>query len=257
MSHQKVKDVMTSDVVTLREETSFKEIARLLERRDISAMPVVDASGRVLGIVSRADLLIKQAVKEPVWTRSPMSWLRRRRNARRARATTAAELMTKPAVTIAPDDSVAAAARVLGQHDIKRLPVVDADGRLVGIVSRKDILTVFTRTDVELRSEIVKEVFEIGLGMVVSPAVVTVTVEDGEVVLDGQVEYRSQLPLVEQMTRHIDGVVGVTMSMTYRHDDTHTHLPLPESMDIAHERWRDRPTRSWTSTSDLGGSVNR
>jgi CBS domain-containing protein len=257
MSHQKIKNVMTNDVATLRESTPFKEIVRLLESRGVSAMPVVDTTGRVLGIVSRADLLIKQGDRETEWTRSLLTWPSRRRDARRARATTAGQLMTRPVITIGPDDTVAAAARVLSRHDIKRLPVVDTDGRLVGIVSRRDLLTVFLRTDEDIRADVVENVFEVGLGMAVSPATVKVTVNDGEVILDGQVEYRSQLPIAEQLTRHVDGVVDVASSLTYRHDDTHAHLPLPEAMDAAHERWRDRPTRSWTSTSNPGDSVNR
>jgi hypothetical protein len=82
-------------------------------------------------------------------------------------------------------------------------------------------------------------VFEIGLGIAVSLATVDVAVHDGTVTLRGEVEYRSQLSLVEQMARHIDGVVGVDISMTYRHDDTHNHLPPPMFVDITHEPWRD------------------
>jgi hypothetical protein len=93
--------------------------------------------------------------------------------------------------------------------------------------------------------------------MAVSPATVTVTVVDGRVTLDGEVEYRSQLPLVEQMTWYVDGVVDVTMSLRYRLDDTHTHVPSVETMDVVHERWLDRPTRSWTVTGNPGDTPNR
>jgi len=94
---------------------------------------------------------------------------------------------------------------------------------------------VFLRKDEDLRDDIIRDVFECGLGMTVSPATLTVTVHDGKVTLDGQLEMKSHLPLVEQMTRHTDGVVDVTMTMTYRIDDTHTHIPPAMGVDITHE----------------------
>lgn len=239
MSHRKISDVMSTDVVTVRMETPFKDVARLLARRDVSAAPVVCADGRVVGVVSQADLLVKQSTQEPEWRRSPTSWWRRRRNARRARATTAGELMSTPAITVPAKATVVSGARELTLHSIKRLPVVDDDGKLVGIVSRKDLLSVFLRPDEDIRADIIHNVFEFGLGMPVSPAVLAVTVQDGVVTLEGQVELKSQLELVEQMTRHIDGVVDVRMKMTYRRDDTKdTYVPPPLAVDITHEPWR-------------------
>jgi CBS-domain-containing membrane protein len=204
----------------------------MLARRDVSALPVVDQDGHVLGVVSEADLLIKQGTQEIEWTRSLRTWWRGRRHLRRATATTAGQLMTSPAVTIDTNSSVAGAARLLTAHNVKRLPVVDEDGKLVGIVSRKDLLTVFLRTDEDIRDDVVEHVFEHGIGIAVNPASVTVDVHDGEVALSGQVDLRSQLSLVEDMTRHIDGVVDVTVSMTYRHDDTRGHLPEAMAIDI-------------------------
>ncbi len=239
MSHRKIRNVMTTDVTTVRENTQFKDVVRALELRDVSAAPVVDGAGRVLGVVSQADLLVKQGTQEPTWSRSPMAWLRRRRDARRAGATTAGALMTAPAITIDAESTVAHAARALVRHNVKRLPVVDADGTLLGIVSRKDVLTVFLRKDEEIREDIVENVFERGIGTAVNPSTVHVTVHDGHVTLEGQLELKSQLPLVEQMASHVDGVVDVDMSMTYRTDDTHTALPPPMFVDITHEPWRD------------------
>ncbi len=220
MSHRKIGAVMSTDVVTVRPDTPFKEVVRVLEQRDVGAAPVVDDAGRVLGVVSQADLLVKQTNQAPAWSRSPLAWLRRRRDARRAGATTAGALMTRPAITIGATASVVRAARMLGRHHIKRLPVVDTDGRLVGIVGRKDLLTVFLRKDEDIRDDIIENVFEFGLGLPISPATVQVTVHDGEVALAGKVELKSQVPLVEQMTRHVDGVVDVDMSMTYVRDDS-------------------------------------
>lgn len=232
MSHQKVRNVMSTDVVTVREGTPFKDVVRALSGRDVSAAPVVDAERRVLGVVSEADLLIKQGTQEVEFARSLASWWSGRRNLRRAVATTAGTLMTKPAVTVTDNATVAGAARLMTQHNVKRLPVVDGDGRLVGIVSRKDVLTVFLRKDEDIRDDIVERVFEHGLGIAVNPATVTVDVHDGEVTLTGQLELKSQISLVEDMTRHVDGVVDVTVSLSYRHDDTHGHLPDPMTIDI-------------------------
>ncbi|MPZ78976.1 MAG: CBS domain-containing protein [Actinophytocola sp.] len=233
MSHRKVKNVMSTDVATVREGTPFKDVARALARRDVSALPVVDQDGRVLGVVSEADLLIKQGTQEIEFSRSLLSWWRDRRHARRAAATTAGQLMSKPAITVNAASTVAGAARLLTEHNIKRLPVVDETGTLVGIVSRKDLLTVFLRKDENIRDEIVEHVFEHGIGMAVNPATVTVDVHNGEVTLTGQLDLKSQLSLVEDMTHHIDGVVDVTVSMTYRHDDTRDHrIPGDMTIDI-------------------------
>lgn len=232
MSHRKVRNVMSTDVATVREGTPFKNVARALARRDVSALPVVDQDGRVLGVVSEADLLIKQGTQEIEFSHSLLSWWRNRRHARRAAATTAGQLMSKPAITVNTTATVAGAARLLTGHNIKRLPVVDETGTLVGIVSRKDLLTVFLRKDEDIRDEIVERVFEHGIGMAVNPATVTVDVHNGEVTLTGQLDLKSQLELVEDMTSHIDGVVDVAVSMTYRHDDTHHHVPGDMTIDI-------------------------
>jgi CBS domain-containing protein len=140
MSHQKVRNVMSTDVVTVREGTPFKDVVRALSSRDVSAVPVVDRDGHVLGVVSEADLLIKQGTQEVEFTRSLMSWWSGRRNLRRAVATTAATLMTTPAITVSDNATVAGAARLMTQHNVKRLPVVDADGKLVGIFALNRLL---------------------------------------------------------------------------------------------------------------------
>jgi CBS domain-containing protein len=232
MSHQKVETVMTTDVASVREGTPFKDVIRTLSRWDVSAVPVVDRDGHVLGVVSEGDLLVKQGTQELQLSRSLLRWWRDRVDHRRAAATTAGQLMSKPAITITADATVARAARTLTEHGIKRLPVVDDDGRLVGIVSRKDLLTVFLRKDADIRADIVERVFEHGIGIAVDPTAVTVDVHDGEAVLTGRLDMKSQIALVEDMTRHIDGVVDVTVSMTYRDDDTHEHIAGDLTVDI-------------------------
>jgi CBS domain-containing protein len=232
MSHQKVRNVMSTDVATVRADTPFKDVARILSQRDVSALPVVDPDGHVLGVVSEGDLLVKQGTQEIQYSRSLWDWWRDRVNHRRASATTARQLMTTPAITISARSTVAGAARTMTQHGVKRLPVVDDDGKLVGIVSRRDVLTVFLRKDEDIRHDIVERVFEHGIGVAVNPATVTVDVHEGEAVITGELELRSQLSLVEDMVGHIDGVVDVTVSMTYRYDDTHTRMPDAMTVDI-------------------------
>lgn len=147
MSRQKIKNVMSTDVATVRKDTPFKEIVRTLQRRGISAVPVVDSGGRVLGVVSQADLLAKWATQAPTYLRSPLVRLLNRRADRLVAARTAAQLMTTPTITIDAESTVARATRVLARNNIKRLPVVDAAGTLIGIVSRRDLLTAFLRED--------------------------------------------------------------------------------------------------------------
>jgi CBS domain-containing protein len=239
MSHRKVSSVMSTDVATVRADTSFKDIVGILEQRDVSAVPVVDGSGRVLGVVSEADLLVKQGAGDPERSRPRRRWWHHDdEDSGRAEATTADELMTEPAITVTADVTVAHAAREITKHGVKRLPVVDADGKLVGIVSRKDLLTVFMRKDEDIRDDVIRNAFVIGLGVRTLPATVHVDVHDGRVALGGELELKSQLSLVEQLTRHTDGVVAVSNTMTYRQDDTDTHTPSM-GVDITHEPWRE------------------
>jgi CBS domain-containing protein len=232
MSRQKVKNVMSTDVATVHEGAPVKDVVRTLALRDVSAVPVVNRDGRVVGVVSEADLLIKQGTQEIEWSRSLRTWWRARRDLRRTTATVAGQLMTRPAVTVSATATVAGAARLMTEHNVKRLPVVDKDGRLVGIVSRKDVLAVFLRKDEDIRDEIVEYVLGRGLDITPNRATVTVDVHDGEVVLTGQLDLRSQLSLVEELTHQVDGVVDVTTSLTYRQDDTRGRAPGDVTFDF-------------------------
>src|SRR5512132_2114694 len=156
--HSLVKDLMTSQVVTVGPATPFKEIvARLAEHR-VSAMPVLDDAGLVLGVVSEADLLLKEEFPNPDQD-IPLFWTRRRRLERaKAAASTARDLMSVALVSISPDATVAEAARLMHKANVKRLPVIGEGGRLVGIISRSDLLKVFNRPDRSIRREILDEV---------------------------------------------------------------------------------------------------
>lgn len=198
MNHQKVCELMSEAVVRVQRGTPFKEIAHLLQEYDITAVPVVDADDRPVGVVSEADLLQK------IWGGEPDA---EPPGGAKASATDAAGLMTSPAVCAREDWSVVEAARVLARHGIKRLLVVDADERLVGVVSRSDLLRVFLRKDREIRTEIIEEALVRTLGL--APSAVQVDVTHGHVVLTGRLPDHIAVPVLEDLCRHVDGVVAV------------------------------------------------
>lgn len=232
MKHRKIATLMTTDVAVVRPDTPFKQVARTLEQRGISGVPVVDARYRVLGVVSAADLLPKESLHEPPGLVARLVRSRRRRGWSKARATAAADLMTTPAITVGFDADVVQAAKLMDQHKITRLPVVDGDGQLAGIVACADLLRVFLRPDTAIATEIRHEVFERELGLTIAPATVTVLVREGVVTLSGQLEYRSQIPAAVALARRVDGVVAVVDELTWHLDDRHAELVAPDTTDV-------------------------
>ncbi|MEV8099897.1 CBS domain-containing protein [Kitasatospora sp. NPDC085879] len=226
MQHRSVHDVMTQEVVTARPDTPFKEVAGLFHRNDITAVPVLDEQDRPIGMVSEADLIRKEAVLPDPEGRAPGRWLPPKDRAR-AEAETAGGLMTTPAVTARPTWSVPEAARQMDKHKVKRLPVVDEAGRLVGIVSRRDLLEVFLRHDAAIREEIVHDVF--GQILWTSAEDIQVTVDDGVVTVAGRLPRRSLIPIAEQLCRAVDGVVGVHQTLDWTEDDTELRLEHPHA----------------------------
>lgn len=221
-----VQDVMTSTVVTVADSAPFKEIVRLMQVHGVSALPVVDAQGRLVGIVSEADLLPKEAseIDGEHHLFGP-----RRKRAHKAAGLVAAQLMSAPVAAVGPDATLREAARLTLERKVKRLPVVDAGGRIIGIVSRADLLKVFLRPDNEILDEVTKRVL---LRILCLEAhTVKATVHDGVVRLDGVVEQRSMLPLVVGLVKGVSGVVGVDSHLGYQVDDTATPgLPLTWGM---------------------------
>jgi CBS domain-containing protein len=207
---------MTTQVVTVGPATPFKEIvARLAEHR-VSALPVVD-DGLVLGVVSEADLLLKEEFPDPDQD-TPLFWTKRRRLERaKAAASTAHDLMTVALVSVSPDATAAEAARRLHTANIKRLPVIGEGGRLVGIISRGDLLKVFNRPDRSIRREILDEVIVGQFTM--DPDRFFIHVDDGVVVLQGRVERRSLIPYLVRAVRGVEGVVRVENRLAYDIDD--------------------------------------
>jgi CBS domain-containing protein len=222
---------MTPEVVTVGEQASFKEIAATMAERRVSALPVLDEGGRVAGIVSEADLLLKEELREGPAGGRLFQGHRQRVQRAKAAGATAAELMTAPAVTVGPDATVTEAARLLHRHGIKRLPVVDPAGPLLGIVSRADLLKVFLRSDAEVAQEIRQEVLL--RAMWVGPDTVTVQVRDGVVTLTGQLERRSLIPIAVGLVHGIDGVVDVVDRLTFELDDSEIMVPSDLLIDWA------------------------
>jgi CBS-domain-containing membrane protein len=205
-----VKDVMTTRVIWVRKDATFREMAAALREHRVSAFPVVDDDGTVIGVVSEADLLTKEALDgEP----GVISGLLHRRDQAKARGITAGDLMTAAVVAVRPEDTVQHAARLMYDRRVKRLPVTDANGHLAGIVSRADVLSVFDRTDEAIRKEINDDVL-IG-GFLVDPRSLEVTVKDGIVTLAGRPETNDVGHDIIQRVRHLQGVVAVRDRFDY------------------------------------------
>jgi CBS domain-containing protein len=211
--HRRVRDVMTTSVVTVDRITPYKEIATLLAEHQISALPVLMMGRKVAGVVSEADLLRLEDQRERgarAAGRARLSWRRRPQRW----GLTAGDLMTAPPITIHPDATLPAAARLMNQHHIRRLPVVDPDGVLIGIVSRRDLLSVFLRPDEDIAADVAGVFTDI---LLVDPATMTITVKAGVVTLTGEpkpLEQPSLMPVAVRLTWEIDGVVDVVNELT-------------------------------------------
>jgi len=206
-----VRDVMTTRVVAVRLNATYKEMAARLREFRVSAFPVLDDGNKVIGVVSEADLLTKEALEYSV--PGVTGGILHGREQAKAAAVTAAELMTKPAVTIGPREPVSHAARLMYSRKVKRLPVVDDDGRLIGIVTRVDLLSVFSRPDAEIRHDIIENII---IGTVpTDPARFTVTVKDGVVTVEGKPENASVGHDMIGEIRHVEGVVAVRDRLSY------------------------------------------
>jgi CBS domain-containing protein len=209
-----VNDVMTTRVVWVRRDAPFKEIATALREHRVSAFPVLDEAGKVIGVVSEADMLTKEALAGGYDGMPGMiTGLLRHKEQDKARGTTAGDLMTRPAVTIGAGETVETAARIMYKRRVKRLPVVNADGHLTGIVSRADLLAVFDRSDDDIRKEITGNV--IGDEFLVDPDTLLVRVKDGVVTLTGVPENNELGHEIVRRVRHVQGVVAVRDRLSY------------------------------------------
>ncbi|MFF5338483.1 CBS domain-containing protein [Streptomyces sp. NPDC013181] len=205
-----VADVMTKKVVAVRPDASFKEIVTAMERWKVTALPVLEGEGRVVGVVSEADLLLKEEFHDH--RLGIVEQLRRRDATAKAGSDRAAELMTTPAVTVRPEASLPRAARLMATRRVKRLPVVDADGMIQGVVSRSDLLKVFLRSDGELADEVRRDV--VARLFPLSRDRIEVSVDAGVVTLTGDVRDSTLIPLAERLARAVEGVVDVRCALT-------------------------------------------
>jgi len=211
-----VADLMTTEVVSVDETAGFKQMVELIEKHRVSALPVIDAQRRVIGVVSEADLLLKEDevdLREHHVFETP----RRRQEREKAGGTTARELMSSPAVTIGSEASIRAAAKLMHDRGVKRLPVVDGEGRLVGVISRGDVLRVFLHSDEEIRREIVDAVIQ-RIMLLDAPGLV-ISVADGLVTATGEVDRKSDAEILTRLSAAVAGVVAVESHIRYRYDD--------------------------------------
>ena len=218
-----VREVMSSDVITVGPETTLKEVASTLAEHHISGVPVVDEQGTVVGVVSEADILVKEEGPEPRHE-GLLAWILGGGTADpdKLGARTAAEAMTAPAITIPVSGSVAEAARIMIHEGVKRLPVVDAHGTLHGIVTRSDLVRAFARRDAEIEAEIRTDV--IGRALWLDPRAIDVRVDRGEVSLSGEVESRTDAEALPHLVELVPGVVSVESTIAWRRDDRKTKL---------------------------------
>jgi CBS domain-containing protein len=202
-----VGDLMTREVVAVREQATFKEILTVMQQRRFSAFPVLDDDNHVVGVVSEADLLVREA-----FAGHTLGPLARHSDRVKAVALTAGKLMTRPAVTIRPTASLAEAARLMHARHVKRLPVVDAGGRLVGVLSRVDLLSVYDRPDEEIEAEV--------LGIIsgdfcLDRLAFAVTVAGGVVSVAGPVDNEPVAEALIDALWRIDGVITVRDRLSY------------------------------------------
>ncbi|GAB2484146.1 CBS domain-containing protein [Nocardiopsis aegyptia] len=205
---------MTTSILAARDDAGYKDLAAFMRRNHVSALPIVDEEHRVLGVVSTADLLLKLAEPDPEegYTGEP---LRRRLDRIKSTGTTARDLMTSPAITVTAEATPRDAAELMRRHGVRRLPVIDRDGRLVGLVGRSDLLHVYAVPDEHLGRAVREDIVRGRLGF----TDVDVNVDRGVVTLSGGVARRSDIPRLVHAVRAAAGVVHVRCHLSYDVDD--------------------------------------
>ncbi len=221
----KVRDLMTTDPLTVSADTLLKEAARTMVRNKVSGLPVI-GDGALIGIVTEGDFLRQEANRDQPYRFSLLDALFGEGQVDPPAVEIVAEVMTENVITIRPEATIGEAARVMANKRVKRLPVIDEDGALIGIISRADVVNAFTKPDEiiedEVREDIVRRL------LFLDPEDVGVSVEDGVVTLDGEMENRTEAHLLEELTRRVEGVVRVDSQLTFLVDDqkAERHYPL-------------------------------
>lgn len=199
-----VVDLMTTQPVTVTPQTAIRDAAQLMLRHRVSGLPVCDDSSCLRGIITEADFLRLEVARDEADAPAVVE--------------TVGEVMATDVVTISPEASVSEAAKVMVVNEIKRLPVVGEGNRLLGIISRMDVVAIFTRPDEviedEIREDLIRRV------LFVDPEEISVTVDEGIVALDGEIGTRNEARLLTELAARLDGVVRVDANLTWRLDDT-------------------------------------
>lgn len=221
----KVRDLMTTDPLTVSAETLLKDAARAMVRNRVSGLPVI-GDGALIGIVTEADFLRQEANRDQPYRFSLLDALFGEGPADPPSVETVAEVMTEDVITIRPEATIGQAARVMVNKQVKRLPVIDEDGTLIGIISRADVVNAFTKPDEIIEDEVREDIIRRLLFL--DPEEVGVSVEDGIVTLEGEMENRTEAHLLEELTRRVEGVVRVDSRLTFLVDDQKAgrHYPL-------------------------------
>jgi CBS-domain-containing membrane protein len=223
MNAMTVADVMTHGAVSATADTPYRDLVDLIETRSVNAVPVVDRFNRVVGVVSASDLLHKIEFAGGVDPPRIFESSRHRRDRRKSTGTVAAELMSAPAVTVMGTTPIADAARLMEETGVRRLPVIDIAGRLIGMVTNRDLLKVFLRPDDAIKRHVVDLFSTVDGG---SSSVLSVDVTDGAVTLTGEVDRRTVAEGLTGRVEAIDGVVSVANAVTWLVDDTINATPV-------------------------------
>jgi CBS domain-containing protein len=214
----KIKELMRENPIAVGPDTPLRDVALILTENGFSGLPVIGERLEVLGVVSEADILVKEQ-GTATRRRGVLGWLLADESPdpKKLAARTAAEAMTAPAITSRPEAHVSDAARLMTEKGIKRLPVVDSHGTLVGIVTRADLVRAFARPDHEIEREIREDVMQRIL-WIEAPSVV-VRVERGAARLSGRLDRRADAELLEQFVARVPGVVSVHSTLSWSWDD--------------------------------------
>ena len=197
-----VVDLMTTEVIAVSRDTGLREAARLMFRNRVSGLPVTEPDGTLIGIITEADFL-RLEVERQEGARDQMA--------------TVGEVMSIGVVTIRPEMEIYEAAKIMTVQEVKRLPVVDDDNRLLGVISRADIVSIFTRPDDVIEDEIREDLLRRVL--FIDPDELGVSVTNGVVALSGEVGTRAEASMLEELTNRLDGVFGVETKLTWLHAD--------------------------------------
>jgi len=199
----RVVDLMTADVITASPDTPIKAAARLMVRNKVSGLPVCDEDSKVVGIITEADFLRLEVAREEADDPQPVERVE--------------QVMHRSVLTITPDATIADAARLMVVNDVNRLPVIDEDGKSLGIISRLDVVAAFTRPDEIIEDEIKEDL--VRRVLFVDPDDISVDVSNGIVTFRGEIGTRNEARLLAELARRLDGVIKVRNELTWRLDD--------------------------------------